>query len=213
MAIVIPSEGMACVRVSTKLARMTTLSIETAASSPPVTVGSSFERRELPTLSGAVLSIPDPHRLVHLQLRRFAGCPICSLHLREFTRRHEELLAAGVLEVAVFHSSATELRKAQTGLPFAVVPDPDRSLYAELGVGSSPRAVLHPRAWLAAARALASRASADPSAGAKDGSLGVPGDFLITPGGRIAAMQIGRHADDGWSVDEVLAHASEAGRR
>jgi hypothetical protein len=29
-------------------------------------------------------------------LRRFAGCPICNLHLREIARRHDELVAAGI---------------------------------------------------------------------------------------------------------------------
>lgn len=162
-----------------------------------------FAPRELTTLTGTI-RIPDPTRLVHLQLRRFAGCPICSLHLRSFARRHDELVHAGVVEVAVFHSSAEDLAKAQAQQPFAVVPDPERRLYDELGIGSSKRAMANPMVWLAAARAIGSGAATHPSAGAGDGTFGLPGDFLIEPHGRIVASYRGRHADDQWSVDELL---------
>ena len=79
-----------------------------AATAPPQL--KTFPPRELTALSGTV-QIPDPTRLVHLQLRRFAGCPICNLHLRSFARRHDELVRAGTVEVAVFHSSAEDLAK------------------------------------------------------------------------------------------------------
>ena len=86
--------------------------------------------------------------VVHLQLRRFAGCPICHLHLRSFVRRHAEIAAAGIREVVVFHSPAEELAPHASGFPFPLVADPEKRLYAELGVESSPRALLDPRAWL-----------------------------------------------------------------
>ena len=172
----------------------------------PTREGAQFEPRELATLQGSI-RVPVPNRIVHLQLRRFAGCPICSLHLRSFVERHDEVVAAGVVEVAVFHSSAEDLRKVHTHLPFAVVPDPQKHLYAELGVGTSPRALMHPRAWVAMARALVVGASPDPGAGHGDGSFGLPADFLIGGSGRILAGKHGRHADDQWSVDEVLALA------
>lgn len=179
----------------------------------PARTGDVFPPRELATLASGRVRVPDARCLVHLQLRRYAGCPICSLHLRSFARRHDEIVAAGVREVAVFHSSSTELRRVHTELPFAVVPDPDRRLYAELGVGTSPRAILDPRAWAAAARAVFTRASADPSAGMSDGSFGLPGDFLIASDGRILAAKLGVHADDQWSVDELLALAAAPGGR
>ena len=37
------------------------------------------------------------------------------------------------------------------------------------------------------------------------GHLGLPGDFLIGPDGRVLACKHGRHANDQWSVDELLA--------
>src|SRR5262245_52378130 len=54
---------------------------------------------------------------------------------------------AGVREVVVFHSEADELRRHVDDLPFDVVADPAKRLYAEFGVESSPRALLDLRAW------------------------------------------------------------------
>ena len=65
--------------------------------------------RELLTVTGRI-RVPDANRLVHLQFRRFAGCPICNLHLRSGARRHDEIAAAGIREVVVFHSPADERR-------------------------------------------------------------------------------------------------------
>lgn len=172
-----------------------------ATSAPPEP--KSFPPRELVALFGTV-PIPDATRLVHLQLRRFAGCPICSLHLSSFARRHDELVHAGIVEVVVFHSSAEDLAKVHATQPFAIVPDPERRLYDELGVGTSRLAMANPMVWLAAARAIAMGAATHPTVGAADGSFGLPGDFLIDPKGRIVASYHGRHADDQWSVDELL---------
>lgn len=140
-------------------------------------------------------------------MRRYAGCPVCSLHLRSFTRRKDELELAGVREVVAFHSSAEELRKVHTALPFDVVPDPARRLYRALGVTTSPLALLDPRGLFAVARATAARASSNPAAGMWDGSFGLPADFLVSPDGILRALKYGVHADDQWSIDEVLALA------
>jgi hypothetical protein len=76
------------------------------------------------TINGDVLSVPGANRLVRLQLRRFAGCPVCNLHLQSIVRRHDEIVAAGMREVVVVHSSAEELR------PRAVPPAGRRPLRA-----------------------------------------------------------------------------------
>ena len=101
------------------------------------------------------MEIPDPGGLVHLQFRRFAGCPFCHLHLRTLASRHDDIAAAGIREVAVFHSSPESLvAEQEEELPFAVVGDPDKRLYREFKVESSPLALLHPRARPAQVRGL-----------------------------------------------------------
>lgn len=176
--------------------------------------GSVITARELTAVSGSAVPIPDPKSLVHLQLRRFAGCPICNVHLQSIVRRHDEIATAGVREVVVFHSTDQELARYVDELPFAVVGDPDKALYAEFGVGSSPRAVLDPRALAPVlvpiarqqiGRIRAHRPVANPHP--TGGHLGLPGDFLIGSDGRVLACKRGRHANDQWTVDELLAHA------
>jgi len=165
--------------------------------------------RELTDVHGKPVAIPQHDALIHLQFRRFAGCPVCNLHLRSFVQRHAELEAAGIREVVVFHSPAEELRAYD--LPFTVIPDPTKQLYREFGVEASPRALLSPGVWLPILRAVLRstwtillRKEKGPSRTPTGGRLGLPADFLIAPDGRIVADKHGKHAYDQWSVDEVL---------
>lgn len=181
--------------------------------------GASIEPRQLSAISGATLTIPDPARFVHLQFRRFAGCPVCHLHLRSFVRNERELRAAGVLEVVVFHSTPEELERHAGDLPFGVIADPEQRLYREFGVESGARALLDPRVWLPILWAVAHAVVAllrgrarTPSSDPHGGRWGLPADFLIDSNGRVVACKYGEHADDQWSVDELLAHAKAAAR-
>jgi hypothetical protein len=170
----------------------------------------------LTTIDASEIALPDADGLVHLQLRRFAGCPVCNLHLRSFTSRIAEIERTGIREVVVFHSSDAELHKYQGDMPFDVVGDPNRLLYKEFGVETSPRAVLNPRAWKALPRgwwnmirrAIRYRRAPLPIK-PTGGSLGLPADFLIAPDGRLVAVKYGSHAYDQWSVDEVLSLAAD----
>ena len=182
-----------------------------------LTAGDTIPPHQLEAFSGESVPVPDPGHLVHLELRRFAGCPVCNLHLRSVVVRNDELKAAGIREVVVFHSSADDLRKYQAELPFDVIPDPDKKLYAEFGVESSPRAILKPSAWPAIIRGAARSIAATirgkqhaPPAKPAGGSTGLPGDFLIASNGRVIASKYGEHAYDQWTVDEVLELAKSA---
>lgn len=180
--------------------------------------GSMVASRHLRTVGGAAVSIPDPERLVHLQFRRFAGCPICNLHLRSLVRRQMDIAAAGIREVVVFHSREEDLRTYVSDIPFDLVADPGQRLYAEFGVVSAPRALLSPKAWLPITRAvidgfrtiIRERKPAPPLRPA-GGRFGLPADLLIASDGRVLASKYGEHADDQWSVEELLTMAGRAG--
>lgn len=169
-----------------------------------VRAGDRLPPRELVTIRGRCICIPDARRMVHLQFRRFAGCPVCKLHLRSIARRHDELVKADILEVAVFHSSIDTMRRHDHALPFAVVADPEKRLYRQFGVEASLRSVIDPRAWGSMARGLATFGA---GRAAGESALGLPADFLIGPGGVVRACKYGVHADDHWSVDEILEHS------
>jgi hypothetical protein len=176
-----------------------------------VEAGSRVEPRELVTVRSERILIPDRAAIVHLQFRRFAGCPVCDLHLQSLLKWHNRIVSAGVREVVVFHSSAEVLAPYVRDLPFAVVADPAKRLYREFGVESSPRALLHPRAWLPITRAVLRslgltlrKGQPLPSLRPDGGRFGLPAEFLVDREGRVIANKYGTHAYDQWSVDELL---------
>lgn len=175
-------------------------------------VGDRVTVHELAAIDGSTVRVPDPGATVHLQLRRFAGCPICHLHVHQLAKRHDEIKAAGIHEVVVFYSDVETLRQYQGDLPFDVVADPDKALYREFDVQSGVRSVLHPKAAVASMRGIAKGASIKGGVTAKEDHFSMPADFLIAHDGTVLAAKYGKHADDQWSVDELLALGSGAGQ-
>lgn len=180
--------------------------------------GDVIPQREYTTIHSGQVSVPAPGALTHLQFRRFASCPICNVHLRTVVRRHDEITAAGIVEIVVFHSSAEDMLPHQGALPFAAIADPDRQLYGEFGVERSYRSVLHPRAWSAPLKPYAwsvamrerRRAGGQRSSIRGDSVLGLPADFLIAHDGNVLAAKYGTHANDQWSVDDLREIAAAA---
>jgi peroxiredoxin len=111
---------------------------------PHLSPGDTITTRVLTTIRAETVRVPDPQRLVHLQFRRYAGCPVCNLHLRAVARRHDDVVAAGIHAVAIFHSPAEDMRPHQGDLQFAAVADPDRRLYHEFGVEATGRRAVRP---------------------------------------------------------------------
>jgi peroxiredoxin len=169
--------------------------------SPRLSVGAQLAPFQLATLSHGTLTVPGTS-LIHLQFRRFAGCPVCNLHHRSFAQGHARLEVARVQTIAFFHSPAELMQPYQGELPFATVPDPERHWYRRFGVERSAFAVIHPQVIGSALRGLIS-APSNPFAGGSD-QTGLPADFLINSYGIIVSTHYGRHADDQWSLDELL---------
>lgn len=157
----------------------------------------------LKSVTGDPIKLPDPNRLVHLQFRRFVDCPICNTHIAELRGRVREIEAAGVKEVIVFHSSEKSIRSYQKDVPFVLVGDPKKALYKDFGVETSLR-FMTLKALGAGMRGMAHGHLGLRLSG---GPLGLPGDFLIAPSGKIKAVKYGTHAYDQWSVDELIALA------
>jgi len=176
-----------------------------------IPAGAVVNRRELLTVHSERILVPDPERTVHLQFRRFAGCPVCNLHLHSIVQRHGEIQRAAIREVVVFHTNTEELLQHAGDFPFAVIADPEKRLYADFGVESGPRALLNPRTWSPILRGVIRsigavlRGRPMPSTNPHGGRLGLPADFLIAPDGLVLACKYGSHAYDQWSVDEILA--------
>lgn len=196
------------------------MSRRTETTAARLSVGDYFPELKLSGILDEPITVPDPAgTMTHLQFRRFAGCPICNLHLRSMSARLHEITAAGIREVVIFHSTSAELRKYESDLPFSVVGDPERKLYRRFGVEASARSILRPGAWRAlprgwwhALKSAITKRRAPMPANPTNGNLGLPADVLIDTDGRVIAVKYGKHAYDQWSVDELLAMRSTTPR-
>jgi peroxiredoxin len=169
-----------------------------------LTAGAVFPTLALETIHGRGVTIPDKtSRFVHIQFRRFAGCPICNFHLRTFVERYAELKEVHIREVVIFHSPKDSLLPYQGSFPFDVVGDPQKILYRRFGVETSVLAILNPKVWPTLFRANVAKDK--PKGGPEGGPLGLPADFLISPDGTLVASHYGAYARDQWSVDDLLA--------
>lgn len=176
-----------------------------------LSIGDMAPTTALETIRGERLTVPDASaRLVHLQFRRFAGCPVCNFHLLSLARRREDLEAAGIREVILFHSTQNEMLKYQAQLPFDCVADPTKQHYRRFGVETSRLAVLHPRVFWSGLRWILATGRFYNKA--ENGILGLPADFLINSQGHVVAAKYGLHADDHWDADELLSLASDLHR-
>jgi len=173
-----------------------------------ISVGDKLEPRTLTNLDGSAVPIPDPDHRLHLQFRRHAGCPICNTHLRSVTQRLDEIKAAGIREVVLFHSSADLLREYQEELPYDVIPDPERHVYQDFGVERSWRAIMTPKVLASVGKGFAQQRGKGTLGTLTESHLGMPADFLIDTDGTVLAAKYGEHGADQWSVDELLALAS-----
>jgi hypothetical protein len=103
-------------------------------------------------------------------------------------------------------SSAERLTRQSDGLPFGVFADPRRTLYANYGVGSSPRAVLNP--WGRAGAVGAVPRMLPPCPAGSQPAFGLPAAFSCAAGADVPARTHGSRADHQRSVDELLPRAS-----
>ncbi len=181
-----------------------------------IAAGTTLDPLTLETMRGTSVSIPDSGAIVHLQFRRYAGCPACNLHLQAFARRQDELAEAGVHEVLLFHSTNEELLEYEALLPFDVVGDPQKELYTRFGVETmrSKRAFLSPAIFRLTTHLVAglmTRERRMPPAAPTGGVDGLPADLLIASDGRVLAVKYGDTPYDQWTVNEVLELVAQAG--
>lgn len=171
------------------------------------TINSNITPLALTSIQDVAINIPATGQLTHLQFRRFAGCPICNLHIQSFFSRADELDKAGIQEVIVFHSSKENMLNHDAGInskdtPFAMIADPKKALYKQFGLQNSWRALFSLSAFISAIKGMFSHGVGMPEN--LETELVVPADFLIDEHGKIVALSYGKHADDQWSVDELL---------
>jgi peroxiredoxin len=177
-------------------------------------IGDTVRLDDFTTIDGATVTPPGVGQVVHIQFRRFAGCPVCNLHLRGFVQHRTELANAGIREVIVFHSSVEELRQYEADLPLDVVADPTRRLYQRFGVEARRGAFgirfvpMIPAVAVNLIIQLITRRRQAPPMTPEGGMFGLPADVLVGHDSRVVAIKYGEHAYDQWSLDDVRSLAS-----
>ena len=163
-------------------------------------------------LGGGHLSLTDLRdRPVLLKFYRFVECPICNLHLRELVLRHDEVAAAGLTTVVLFHSPLSRAeRKQGYDLPFQAIADPKKRIFHSYGVEESLGGMFARRVARDYARAMRSGFYSKPF-GYHGGIKGHPADFIIDGDGIIKHAHYGQSYADSLGVDAVISLAGELG--
>ncbi|MFZ5627981.1 MAG: peroxiredoxin-like family protein [Spirochaetota bacterium] len=176
---------------------------------PKLSPGHKIDSFTVKDLHGTQATIPDTNRrFTHLQFRRFAGCPICNLHLRSVIQRKADIEQAGITEIIFFHSTAAALLPYESDLGLTVIPDAERKWYRAFGVEKSLSGLLNPQSIGAALRGLTAK-GALASLNMSEDHTGLPADILLDGAGVVRAVKYGKAANDQWSVDELLQLAGD----
>lgn len=177
---------------------------------PKINTNAKIDELTLESIQGDTVSIPHKTNFTHLQFRRFAGCPMCNLHIQSFIRKHQDLISNGIQEVAIFHSTKSSMLSHYAEAPFPLIADAEKILYRKFGVEPSIMSILHPKAWVAGIKGLFVRGSGLPDFG--ESIIGLPADFLISNSGEVVAFKYGKHAYDHWELEEVITLAKNASK-
>jgi peroxiredoxin Q/BCP len=158
----------------------------------------------LETLDGSRLDCSKPKGPVVVSFARYAGCPVCQVHVGRIAAAMPEFRARSCGVWMVFQSSPERLRAAiaEWKPGFGAVADPPARLYEAFGVATSVAGYLHPRSMVALVRATV--------AGKRHGRFEgretqMPADFVLDASGRIRLAHYGRDVGDGAPVASLLA--------
>ncbi|MDR7336017.1 peroxiredoxin-like family protein [Roseateles asaccharophilus] len=137
-----------------------------------------------------------------LSFMRYASCPMCNLRVRELVLAHERLSRDGLVMLVVFQSTAESMQEyvGRHDAPFALIPDPDMTLYRLFEVERGWAGLLAPSNVVHAVRAFSKGFAPGRIEGPFDR---LPADFLIGADGRIELAYYARAAGEHVPLDEV----------
>ena len=159
--------------------------------------------------SGPFATYDEGYR--HIAFHRYAACPVCTLSMREFTTRANDLKKAQVQHIAVFHSPLEKMKKYYPEQPpFDIILDPGMSLYNKYDVTGSLLGYLSPQSGLELLKSFSNGVSLGLDGDGEKTTM--PADFLINPDGLIVALNYGKFVGDSWKVDDVLSIKKQVSR-
>ncbi len=148
-------------------------------------------------------------RRVMLSFFRDAACPFCHFRIYELSNHYKKWLDQGLEVVAVFSSTAEEVKAhvARHPRPFRMIADPDLTLYNQYGVEHSSMALLKALCFKLPRiiRGIVGGGRPRPNPHVKL----VPADFLIEMDGRVLDVWYGRNTSDHIPLERVQRFVDE----
>jgi peroxiredoxin len=157
------------------------------------------------SLSGKTVSLEDyKNKNLLVKFYRFATCPVCNLHLRNFVKQYDELKKEGLEVVIIYHSPKWRMEKNfPQDIPFELLSDPGKNIFRKYGVESSLAGMFSWR--LMRDYMLALKAGYPTGMLSHDGGvMGHPADFIINKQGKIVFAHYGKNYADSLSIKQVI---------
>lgn len=163
----------------------------------------------LEALDGSRLDCSQPKGPAVVSFARYAGCPVCQVHVGRIAAAMPEFRSRSCQVWMVFQSTLERLQAAiaewQPG--FEAVADPTAGLYEAFGVATSVGGYLHPKSLVALVRATV--------AGKRHGrfegrEMQMPADFVLDARGGIRLAHYGGDVGDDAPVGALLAAVDAA---
>jgi peroxiredoxin len=144
-------------------------------------------------------------RKVLLTFFRNAGCPVCNLRMHELLARAAAFERKGLTVIAVYESTAQNLRQYTEGqsIPFVMIPDASQQLYSRYAIERSGR-----KAFASLFHGVMGKAGRGKKLFRRkteqDGHKTTIGaDFLIDEHGKVAVAHYGRYIGDHLPLNEI----------
>jgi peroxiredoxin len=140
---------------------------------------------------------------VILSFFRDAGCPLCHFRIQGLVNHYNEWKAKGLEIIAIFSSTAKEVRKyaARYPMPFRVIADPNLSLYQQYGIERSSLALF--KGFVCKLPSVMRGILTDGHPCKFSHVKIVPADFLLEVDGSIAELWYGRDAANSITFERI----------
>lgn len=145
-------------------------------------------------------------KTVYLSFMRFAGCPVCNLHVHNLLKHADALKAKNIEVVLVYESSLANLRQylEDRTYPFTFVADPESTLYNTYHVEKSWSKLMGSmfKGMLGKVRAGEKLFRKKP---AMDGNMNrMEAEFVIDKNGKLAIAHYATFLGDNIAIEKIV---------
>ncbi len=169
----------------------------------PLSAGQEAPIFTIKDVDGHSIDLADyKGKKVMLTFYRNVGCPVCNFRFHELQEQADSLKAKGLVMLAVYESSAEQMKIYLDGQPSytSMIPNPDESLYRlyhiDRSMGKVMKGVFHGsmRKMKVGKKLFKKKMKQDGNANR------IGADFLIDENGKIAVAYYGKYVGDHLSI-------------